>query len=131
MRQIRQSLKIKDLQVTKSCSCSKAGSGGSDRRIKTDISAIGKSPSGIPIYKFKYKRDIVLAGGRVLDSDSTFVVHRTCLLLDIAPDAVVVDPVVLEDRRRFLQDLRHLMDLLGLKPEGRNIFVDKDECSCG
>tara|TARA_Y100000004_G_C8949526_1_gene427793 strand:+ start:659 stop:2149 length:1491 start_codon:yes stop_codon:yes gene_type:complete len=29
--------------------------GGSDRRLKEDISLIGQSPSGINIYKFKYK----------------------------------------------------------------------------
>ena len=45
----------------------------SSRRLKTDISVIGNSPSGIKIYQFRYKRDIVLAGGRVLDSNSTCV----------------------------------------------------------
>ena len=29
--------------------------GGSDRRLKEDISLIGQSPSGINIYKFRYK----------------------------------------------------------------------------
>ena len=97
----------------KSCKSSKKGKGGkgkgkgkaskknqsptiaprSDRRLKTDISVIGNSPSGIPIYKFKYKRDIVLAGGRVLDHDSTFVGTMAQDLLDVAPDAVVFDPV--------------------------------------
>jgi len=45
----------------------------SSRRLKTDISVIGNSPSGIKIYQLRYKRDIVLAGGRVLDSNSTCV----------------------------------------------------------
>ena len=65
----------------------------SSRRLKTDISVIGNSPSGIKIYQFRYKRDIVLAGGRVLDSDSTFVGTMAEELLGIAPDAVVFDPI--------------------------------------
>ena len=87
----------------KSCKSSKKGKGKasnknqsptiaprSDRRLKTDISVIGNSPSGIKIYQFRYKRDIVLAGGRVLDSDSTFVVHRTCSTSRLTPWSLIL-----------------------------------------
>jgi hypothetical protein len=79
-------------------SASSSGSGGglgvykaySDRRLKHKITLIDKSPSGIPIYTFKYRSGMELANDEVLDSKSTFVGAMAQDLLEIAPDAVTM-----------------------------------------
>ena len=63
----------------------------SDRRLKHEITLIDKSPSGIPIYTFKYRSGMELANGEVLDSKSTFVGAMAQDLLEIAPDAVIMN----------------------------------------
>ncbi|KAL7455519.1 hypothetical protein ACHAWC_007059, partial [Mediolabrus comicus] len=45
----------------------------SDRRLKHEITLIGRSPSNIPIYTFKYRSGMQLANNEVLDIKSTFV----------------------------------------------------------
>ena len=70
----------------------------SDRRVKTNIQLIGKSPLGIPIYKYKYTD---LASGDLggedeivdLDTTRTFVGVMAQDLLDLSiPDAVWKNP---------------------------------------
>ena len=60
----------------------------SDIRLKRNIKLIGKSPSGIPTYTFKYQEGIKLTNNYVLDSKSTFVGAMAQDLLELAPDAV-------------------------------------------
>jgi hypothetical protein len=68
------------------------GVGGySDRRLKHKITLINKSPSGIPIYTFKYRIGMELANGEVLDNKSTFVGAIAQDLLEIAPHAVIMN----------------------------------------
>ena len=62
----------------------------SDIRLKRNINLIGKSPSGIPTYTFKYREGIKLANNDVLDSKSTFVGAMAQDLLELAPDAVIM-----------------------------------------
>jgi hypothetical protein len=63
----------------------------SSGRLKHEITLINKSPSGIPIYTFKYRSGMQLANGEVLDSKSTFVGTMAQDLLEIAPDAVIIN----------------------------------------
>ena len=63
----------------------------SDRRLKHEITLIGRSPSNIPIYTFKYRSGMELANNRVLDSKSTFVGAMAPDLLEIAPHAVIMN----------------------------------------
>ena len=72
---------------TSKCSYSKS----SDRRLKRKITLIGRSPSNIPIYTFKYRSGMELANNRVLDSKSTFVGAMAQDLLEIAPHAVIMN----------------------------------------
>ncbi len=67
------------------------GSSSSDIRLKRSIKLIGKSPSGIPKYTFKYREGIKLANNEVLDSKSTFVGAMAQDLLELAPDAVMIN----------------------------------------
>ncbi len=63
----------------------------SDRRLKHEITLINKSPSGIPIYTFKYRSGMQLANNEVLDNKSTFVGAMAQDLLEIATDAVIMN----------------------------------------
>ena len=63
----------------------------SDRRLKHEITLIGRSPSNIPIYTFKYRSGMQLANNEVLDNKSTFVGAMAQDLLEIAPDAVMMN----------------------------------------
>ncbi len=58
---------------------SNSGGGWSDRRLKTDIHAIGHSPSGLPIYQFRY-----VWGG------PAYVGVMAQDLLETRPEAVIV-----------------------------------------
>jgi hypothetical protein len=58
---------------------SNSGGGWSDRRLKTDIHALGHSPSGLPIYQFRY-----VWGGPV------YVGVMAQDLLEAQPEAVIV-----------------------------------------
>lgn len=63
----------------------------SDERLKEDIHYVGKSPSGIPTYTFKYRADMVdILDGKV-DTKSTYFGVMAQDLLELAPDAVVVE----------------------------------------
>ena len=67
----------------------------SDRRVKTNIQLIGKSPLGIPIYKYKYADQVGDLVEHVVDLDttSTFVGVMAQDLLDLSiPDAVWKNP---------------------------------------
>ncbi|GLS21643.1 hypothetical protein GCM10007874_46600 [Labrys miyagiensis] len=55
------------------------GGGWSDRRLKTDIHALGHSPSGLPIYQFRY-----VWGGPI------YVGVMAQDLLETRPEAVIV-----------------------------------------
>jgi hypothetical protein len=63
----------------------------SDRRLKHEITLIGRSPSNIPIYTFKYRSGMQLANNEVLDNKSTFVGAMAQDLLEIAPHAVIMN----------------------------------------
>ena len=52
---------------------------GSDRRLKTDVKKIGTSPSGIPIYEFRFKDDLEVLWEGTIAQD----------LLEIGMDDVV------------------------------------------
>lgn len=58
---------------------SSSGGGWSDRRLKTDIYAVGHSPSGLPIYQFRY-----VWGG------PTYVGVMAQDLLETRPEAILV-----------------------------------------
>lgn len=91
------SVQVEDVLTTDSMfmfveSVSSSGDGFfSDRRLKHEITLIDKSPSGIPIYTFKYRSGMELANDEVLDSKSTFVGAMAQDLLEIAPDAVFMN----------------------------------------
>ena len=63
----------------------------SDRRLKRDIRAAGKSASGIPTYTFKYREGLKLNEGS-LDTESTFFGVMAQDLLELAPYAVWKNP---------------------------------------
>ena len=63
----------------------------SDRRLKHEITLIGRSPSNIPFYTFKYRSGMQLANNEVLDNKSTFVGAMAQDLLEIAPHAVIMN----------------------------------------
>ena len=63
----------------------------SDIRLKKDIHCLGKSPSGIPVYSFKYREDMK----DVLQDEDTTSVYFGAMaqdLLELAPEAVGVGP---------------------------------------
>jgi len=65
---------------------------GSDIRLKEDIRRLGKSPSGLPVYSFKYREDMK---EHLRDSVDTHTIYFGVMaqdLLELAPDAVGVDP---------------------------------------
>ena len=66
----------------------------SDRRLKDNIEQVGRSPSGIPIYTFKYRDDMAaflrLRDG--VDTNSVYIGAMAQDLLDIVPEAVVINP---------------------------------------
>ena len=61
----------------------------SDERLKEDIHCIGKSPSGIPVYTFKYRKEYAGIMGDAVDVDGTYFGVMAQDLLELAPDAVV------------------------------------------
>jgi len=66
----------------------------SDRRLKDNIKQVGRSPSGIPIYTFKYRADMA-AFLRVrdgVDTNSVYIGAMAQDLLDIVPEAVKTNP---------------------------------------
>ena len=63
----------------------------SDIRLKKDIHRLGESPSGIPVYSFKYREDMK----DVLQNEDTTSVYFGAMaqdLLELAPEAVRVGP---------------------------------------
>ena len=61
----------------------------SDIRLKKDINRLGESPSGIPVYSFKYREDMK----DVLQDEDTTSVYFGAMaqdLLELAPEAVGV-----------------------------------------
>ena len=66
--------------------------GESDKRLKRNIAFIGNSPSGIPTYTFKYREGMNLANGyTTLDTVNTFVGAMAQDLLELAPEAVILN----------------------------------------
>ena len=64
----------------------------SDKRLKRNIAFIGNSPSGIPTYTFKYREGMNLANGyTTLDTVNTFVGAMAQDLLELAPEAVIMN----------------------------------------
>ena len=57
-----------------------------------NIAFIGKSSSGIPTYTFNYRKGMNLSNNYVLDTKSTFVGAMAQDLLELAPDAVIMNP---------------------------------------
>lgn len=86
------------------------GGGWSDRRLKTDIRAIGQSPSGLTIYRFRY-----VWGGPV------YVGVMAQDLLETHPDAVIrtdsgyfmVDYDRIDVKMMMLADYQRSTQLLG------------------
>ena len=58
----------------------------SDIRFKQNIQQIGKSPSGIPVYKFQYRPGVF-----GVDHGTTFVGAMAQDLISLAPDAICED----------------------------------------
>jgi hypothetical protein len=65
----------------------------SDERLKEDIHHVGESPSGIPVYTFKYREEFSSVLGDTVDTNSTYFGVMAQDLLDIAPEAVVSNPL--------------------------------------
>jgi len=65
---------------------------GSDRRLKENIKQVGRSPSGISIYTFKYRDDMAGFLKDNVDTNSVYLGVMAQELLDIAPEAVVTNP---------------------------------------
>jgi hypothetical protein len=57
------------------------------------IHYIGESPSGIPVYTFKYREEFTDVLGDNVDTKSTYFGVMAQDLLDIAPDALVLNPL--------------------------------------
>ena len=64
----------------------------SDRRLKDNIEQVGISPSGIPVYTFKYRNDKADFLGDSVDTNSVYIGAMAQDLLDIVPEAVVINP---------------------------------------
>ena len=64
----------------------------SDRRLKDDIEQVGRSPSGIPIYTFKYRDDMADFLRDDVDTNSVYIGAMAQDLLDIFPKAVATNP---------------------------------------
>ena len=63
----------------------------SDKRLKTNIHCIGMSPSGIPVYTWKYREEVADLDQRV-DTDGTYFGAMAQDLLELAPNAVTKNP---------------------------------------
>lgn len=64
----------------------------SDKRLKHDIRYIGKTPSEIPTYTFKYREEAMdLLTDNSVDAESTYFGTMAQDLLELAPDAVLKD----------------------------------------
>merc|ERR1712111_32970 len=61
----------------------------SDERLKRDINPVGKSPSGIPTYTFKYREDVGDIIGDEVDVESVYFGVMAQDLIKLAPAAVV------------------------------------------
>merc|ERR1712111_30283 len=61
----------------------------SDDRLKRDINPVGKSPSGIPTYTFKYSEDVGDIIGDEVDVESVYFGVMAQDLIKLAPAAVV------------------------------------------
>ena len=64
----------------------------SDRRLKDNIKQVGRSPSGIPIYTFKYRDDMADFLRDGVDANSVYIGAMAQDLLDLVPEAVVTNP---------------------------------------
>jgi hypothetical protein len=64
----------------------------SDERLKEDNCHLDESPSGIPVYTFKYRKGISSILEDSVDTKSTYFGVLAQDLLDIAPDALVMKP---------------------------------------
>ena len=64
----------------------------SDRRLKDNIKQVGRSPSGIPIYTFKYRDDMADFLRDDVDTNTVYIGAMAQDLLDIVPEAVVTNP---------------------------------------
>jgi len=64
----------------------------SDRRLKDNIKEVGRSPSGIPIYTFKYRDDMADFLRDDVDTNSVYIGAMAQDLLDIVPKAVATNP---------------------------------------
>merc|ERR1719232_251532 len=65
----------------------------SDERLKRDINPVGKSPSGIPTYTFKYREDARDVLGDEVDAESIYFGVMAQDLIELAPAAVVKSSV--------------------------------------
>ena len=63
----------------------------SDKRLKTDIYRIGMSPSGIPVYTWKYKEEVGDLDQSV-DTEGTYFGAMAQDLLELAPNVVMKNP---------------------------------------
>jgi len=64
----------------------------SDRRLKDDTKQVGRSPSGIPIYTFKYRDDMADFLRDGVDTNSVYIGAMAQDLLDLVPEAVMTNP---------------------------------------
>jgi len=64
----------------------------SDRRLKDNIKQVGRSPSGIPIYTFKYRDDMADFLRDGVDTNSVYIGAMAQDLLDLVPEAVMTNP---------------------------------------
>ena len=64
----------------------------SDKRLKTDIHRIGISPSGIPVYTWKYREEVGDLDQNV-DTKGTYFGAMAQDLLELAPNAVLKNPL--------------------------------------
>lgn len=64
----------------------------SDERLKEDITFIGKSPSGIPTYTFKYRQGMDTIDDDI-DAMGTYFGVMAQDLLEIAPEALIEHPL--------------------------------------
>ena len=65
----------------------------SDQRLKENIHYVGKSPSGIPVYTFKYREEFSDVLEETVDTKSTYFGVMAQDLLDKVPGAVVLNPL--------------------------------------
>lgn len=60
----------------------------SDKHLKTDIHRVGMSPSGIPVYTWKYREEVANLDPSV-DTKGTYFGAMAQDLLELAPNAVL------------------------------------------